>query len=70
MQFMVVNIVILHSRYGDIIVIPDTGWFITSRSTNYSFIVVRSGEHGYDNNAKTMRVSSYHQLCDYDIISA
>ncbi|XP_065915476.1 venom phosphodiesterase 2-like [Dysidea avara] len=43
------------NRYGDIVVIPDIGWFITSRSDMYNFIVVRSGEHGYDNNAVTMR---------------
>lgn len=49
--------VVLYSRYGDIIVIPDTGWFVTSRSQQYSSIRVRNGEHGYDNNAETMKVS-------------
>ena len=59
-----------YSRFGDIIVIPDTGWFVTSKAKQYSFIIVRSGEHGYDNNAKTMRVSinKIYQLYDIMIL--
>ena len=41
--------------------IPDVGWFVTSRSPQYSYARVLKGLHGYDNNIKTMRVSK-HQL--------
>ena len=34
--------------------IPETGWYVTSRTVPYT---VNKGEHGYDNNAETMRVS-------------
>ena len=53
-QVKVIIDVTFYSRYGDIVLIPDTGWFVTSRSDQYR---VRNGLHGYDNNAKTMRVS-------------
>ena len=59
----IIGVVLYYSRYGDIIVIPDTGWFVTSRSQQYSSIRVRNGEHGYDNNAETMRVSIIKIIC-------
>ena len=44
-----------YSRYPDIIVIPDIGWYATAEGRHMS----RKGEHGWDNNAITMKVSSY-----------
>ncbi|XP_065906143.1 bis(5'-adenosyl)-triphosphatase enpp4-like isoform X2 [Dysidea avara] len=40
----------LKNRYSDIIIIPYIGWYVTTRSGYRP----RSGEHGYNNNARTM----------------
>ena len=46
-----------NSRYTDINVIPDIGWYVTTKSGH----TPRHGEHGWNNNAVAMRVS----LCVY-----
>ena len=47
-----------YSRYTDISVIPEIGWYVTTRS-GYT---PRRGEHGWNNNAVNMRVS-YILIC-------